>query len=429
MDKERYLAAFKSFQTKVSLEPSWIGPIKKNAMSRFVEMGFPTQRDEEWKYTNVEPIAKEFFRFPFEVSLNGVTSEKIKPFFLDEKGTKLVFLTSQFRKDWSSISSSEIQAGSLKEVLVSHAKDLEPYLAKLADFQKNSFTALNTAFFSDGAFLSIEKQKAVKEPIQLLFVSSAHEEKVTSQPRNLILVGEGAEATLVESHFSLSEEPYFTNTVTEIFLAPGAKLTRYLIQMESPKAYHVETTHVHQAKGSHFSSFVFSFGAKLSRNNLSVALDSEGAGCELEGLYMVSDHQHVDHHTLIDHLKPYGTSRQVYKGVLGGQAKAVFNGKILVRKDAQKTDAHQLNKNLLLSENAVVDAKPQLEIFADDVKCTHGAAIGQLADEEIFYVKSRGIGEEHARRLLTFGFAGEILEQVKLGSLRSRLENWVTSNL
>lgn len=423
MDKDRYLAAFESLQRKVSSIPSWIPPVKKSALTRFLDLGFPTQRDEEWKYTNVEPIAKEPFDFSFEAATNGVSSEKIKSFLLAEKGNKLVFLNSQFRKDWSS------EAGSLQEALASHAKEIEPYLAKLADYQRNSFTALNTAFFSDGAFLSIGKNETVQDPIQLLFVSSSHGEKISSQPRNLILVGENAQATLVESYFSLNEEPYFTNAVAEIFLAPGAKLTRYQIQMESQKAYHVETTHVHMAKDSHFSSFVFSFGAKLSRNNLNVALDSEGAGCELDGLYMVGDHQHVDHHTLIDHLKPHGTSRQVYKGVLKDQAKAVFNGKVLVRKDAQKTDAQQLNKNLLLSENATVDTKPQLEIFADDVKCTHGAAIGQLQEEEIFYLKSRGIGQEDARRLLTFGFANEILERVKLEPLRSRLENWVTSNL
>lgn len=423
MDKDRYLAAFESLQKKVSKEPSWVRPVKKSALSRFLDLGFPTQRDEEWKYTNVEPIAKELFHFANETAANGVSSEKIKPFLLAEKGTKLVFLNSQFRKDWSS------EAGSLQEALASRAKEIEPYLGKLADYQANSFTALNTAFFSDGAFLSIGKNQIIQDPIQLLFVSSSHGEKISSQPRNLILVGENAEVTLVESYFSLNEEPYFTNAVTEIFLAPGAKLTRYQLQMESQKAYHVETTHVHAAKDSQFSSFVFSLGAKLSRNNLNVALDSEGAGCKLDGLYMAGDHQHVDHHTLIDHLKPHGTSRQVYKGVLKDQAKAVFNGKVMVRKDAQKTDAQQLNKNLLLSENATVDTKPQLEIFADDVKCTHGAAIGQLAEEEIFYVKSRGIDEANARRLLTFGFVSEILEQIKIKSLRSRVENWVTSNL
>jgi len=432
MDKDRYLVAFETFEKKTgTLPPSWVSPLRKAAMVRFAELGFPTLKDEEWKYASVEPIAKNSFRFPFEISGDGLTAEKIKPFLFLERGNRLVFVNGQFRKERSSLSSSfsGVRIGSLQQALTSHSDELEPSLAKQADFQSNAFTALNTAFLSDGVYLSIPKGKVLEEPIELLFFSSSHGERIIAQPRNLILLGEGAQATVIENDVSLEGDDAFTNAVTEIFLAPAARLTHYQIQRQSEKALHVSTTQVSLDRDSHFSSHVFSFGAQLSRNNLNVTLDAEGSRSELNGLYMVGNRQHVDHHTTIDHAKPHGTSQQVYKGVLSGHSRAVFSGKIFVRKNAQKTDAHQVNKNLLLSEGATVDTKPQLEIFADDVKCTHGAAVGQLSEEEIFYVKSRGMGEEAARNLLTYGFASEILNTVKLEPVRSKLDQLIWDRL
>ncbi len=421
MAKDPYLAAFERAEKNQSAtEPSWIPSLRKTAIHRFANLGFPTQKNEDWKYTSVEPIARSAFRFPFEISGNGVSSDKINSFSFLVPENRLVFVNAQFK--------SGIQAGTLQEALHSHPKELEPFLAKQADFQSDPFTALNTAFFQDGGYLSVPKGKVVIEPVEFLFFSSSHGEKLITQPRNLIVLEEEAEATVIENYASLEGET-FTNAVTEIILGPGARLTHYHIQNQSEKAFHVSTTQVSANRNSHFSSNVFSFGSGLSRNNLNVTLRGEGDQCELNGLYMVRGHQHVDHHTLIDHLKPNGTSHQVYKGVLAGRARAVFNGKIFVHQDAQKTDAHQLNKNLLLSEEAVVDTKPQLEISADDVKCTHGAAVGQLRDEEIFYVKSRGLGEEAARKLLTYGFASEVLEKVKLAPVRARLEQLIWERL
>ena len=428
-DTSGVLQTFEALKSKTNgYEPSWLCSVRKDAAARFSELNFPTVRDEEWKYTSVEPIVKNSFSFNFDASTNSPAKGKLETFLFGEADWNLlVFVNGIYSKELSSVTprAEGIEIGSLAEALKSRPARLEPYLTRQVDFKSNKFTALNTAFLGDGAFIYIPKGKTIQKPVELLFISISEEEKIIAQPRNLLVLGEGSRAEVIESYVSLNVGPYFTNAVTEIFLEPAASLDHYKIQRENPKAFHVATTEVSCERASAYQSYFFTFGAGLSRENLNVALRSEGASCLLNGLYFVSGTQHTDHHTAIDHTRPGATSSQTYKGVLSGEAKAVFNGKIFVRPLAQKTDAHQTNKNLLLSGRAAVDTKPQLEIFADDVKCSHGAAVGELDPSEIFYIRSRGISEEHARNLLTYGFAGEVIHTVKLEPVRSSLDRLV----
>lgn len=427
MVKEEILQAFEIFQKQTrSKDPSWVQSLRTSAISRFAQLGFPTLRDEEWKYTSVEPIVKNSFRFAFESSPNGAAIQKIKPFLFGRPDwNRMVFVNGLYSKELSFLSKEARSAKitSLREALCSEPDTLEECLVRRqSDLEKNAFSALNTAFLHDGAFIDLPPGAALEEPIHLLFLSLAGEEKIISQPRNLVVAEEGSRAALIESYVSLAPGPYFTNGVSEILLHSGARIDYCQIQRESESAFHVMTSEVSVGREASFSSSVFSFGARLSRNNLNVLLGAEGCECLLNGFYAVTGARHVDHHTLIDHAKPGGKSRQLYKGILRDKGRAVFNGKILVRQDAQKTDAHQTNKNLLLSEGASVDTKPQLEIFADDVKCTHGAAVGQLEEEVLFYLKTRGIPEENARGLLTHAFASEVIQGLKLEPVRGEID-------
>lgn len=430
-NKSQVFQAFELLEKKAPPKtPSWLGALRKEAISRFAELDFPTLRDEEWRYTSVEPIVRNSFRFTFDSSHDGLTAAKLDPFLPSglAGGVHLVFVNGVYSKELSSPTPHApqgIRAGSLAEMLASDPRAAEPLLARLADSKKNIFTALNTAFLFDGAFIHIEKEKNAREPIQLVFVSLSGREKAISQPRNLVFAEEGACATIIETYPSPAADSYFTNAVTEVFLADGAKVEHVKIQNESKNAFHMATIQVSVGRDAEFHSHSVFLGAGLSRNNLNVMLNREGASVILNGLYLAAGNQHTDHHTMIDHLRPRGRSRQLYKGILDGQSRAVFNGKIFVRRDAQKTDAHQTNKNLLLSEGATVDTKPQLEIDADDVACAHGAAVGTLDESMIFYAKSRGIGEEGARAILTHGFANELIGEIQNESIRSHLDNLV----
>lgn len=433
MNISPYLSAFESFSKhSARKDPSWIQGVRKKAISRFSELGFPTVRQEEWKYTNVEPIARRTFHFSFDIGLNGLTLKKLETFLFGEANwTRLVFVNGFYSKGLSFFTpkGEGVKIGSLGEILKSEPALLEPYLAQIAPYENNPFTALNTAFIQDGAFILLPKGSILKEPVHLLFISLSTTDERVSQPRNLIIAERESRATVIESYVSLNPNHNFTNAVTEMVLEDGAALDHYKIQREDEQAFHISGIQVLVRRDSRFSSFSVATGAQLSRNTLNVELSSEGAECVLNGLYFVRGRQHVDNHTTINHAKPAGKSRQLYKGILDGHARGVFSGKIFVRKDAQKTDANQTNKNLLLSDHASVDTRPQLEIFADDVKCTHGAAVGQLDPEAIFYLKSRGMEEGQARNLLTYGFANEVIERIELEALRSELDRFVLSRL
>jgi Fe-S cluster assembly protein SufD len=302
------------------------------------------------------------------------------------------------------------------------APELAEQLGQITTYDDRAFTALNTAFMHDGAVVSIEREIEVDTPIHLLFVTDAVAAKSVMHPRNLIAVGRHAKATVVESYVSLSDAVYFTNAVTEVAIGEGATLRHYKMQREGMRAYHVGTIDAHQARDSHYFSFSLAIGGSLTRTNVYTTLDGEGCGSTLNGLYMLDGEQHCDHQTMIVHAQPNCYSRELYKGVLDGQSHGVFNGKVYVDPIAQKTDGKQTNNTLLLSDKAHIDTKPQLEIFADDVKCTHGATVGRLDEQALFYMKSRGVSRELARRLLTYAFAADVLETLEQQSVREELE-------
>jgi Fe-S cluster assembly protein SufD len=441
-EKENYFSAYKLFaQMRAGQDPAWLAHLRQRAAESFETLNFPTTRVEEWKYTNIAPILKRPFRQVFDLDEHGFTAENIAPLTCAEsRCSRLVFINGVFARGLSNLSAlpSGVTVCNLAEVPAEHAKVVSDHLGVYADYRDQTFTALNTAVIGDGAFVYIPKGKVVEAPIHLLFLSAAKEPTV-SHPRALVVAGEGSVATVVESYFSPSiylpapflgaADVYFTNAVTEVFVAEGATLDHYRLQEESERSFHIATTQTHQERDSHYTSYAISLGAEIARHNLNVALVGEGIETTIDGLYVVTDKQHTDNHTVIDHQKPHCTSHQLYKGILDDQGRAVFNGKVFVREGAVLTDARQLNKNLLLSAEAHVDTKPELEIFADDVKCSHGATVGQLEDEELFYLASRGISADKARALLTFGFAEDVISKIKLKSVRTQLDRMVLNKL
>ncbi len=403
--------------------PAWLRARRQAAFDRFAAMGFPTTRQEDWKYTNVAPIARQPFRLAAPPA--AVSPAAIAPFGFGEPGwSQLVFVDGRYAPALSSLAGlpDGVRVTSLADALTEDDPLLAQHLGQYARDAASSFTALNTAFLHGGALVHVPRGRVVEAPIHLLFVSTTHDPLGATHPRVLVVLGESSQATVVESYVALGLGQYLTNAVSELVLGEDATLTHYKVLRESLAAYHVGTTAVYQPRDSVFTSFSLALGARLARNDLSVLLDAEGADCTLNGLYLVDGDRHVDNHTAIDHAKPHGTSRELYKGILDGHSRGVFNGKVVVRPNAQQTDAQQTNRNILLSEDATIYTKPQLEIFADDVKCAHGAAVGQLDPQAVFYLRSRGLGPEAARRLLTYGFASEITSQIQIEPLRAQLD-------
>ena len=401
-------------------DPEWLVEIRRDAMERLRETGFPTVRDEEWKYTNVAPILKVPFVEAAEESPRLVQRPHPNP-LPEGEGTQLVFINGRYRADLSSAGHDGLQAGSLREVLATRPEDARPYLAKIAH-KGNAFVAANAAFLEDGAFIRIPRGTVVALPIHVVFLSEPVFEPTMSHPRNLIVAEPGSQASVVETYVGTDGELYFTNSVTEISLGNGAILDHYKLERESTAAYHVATMEVRQERDSRLTTHSITFGGALVRNDLNVKLDADGADCTLNGLFVGSGTQHMDNHTLIDHAQPHGTSRELYKGIMDGKSRGIFHGKIVVRPDAQKTDAMQTNKNLLLSKEALVNSTPALEIFADDVKCRHGSTIGQLDPGALFYLRSRGIGESEARDLLVYAFASDVASRIRIPALKALVE-------
>ncbi|MBI2846248.1 MAG: Fe-S cluster assembly protein SufD [Chloroflexi bacterium] len=424
MDLELFL---KSVAAK---DPEWIQSLRSAAASRFVELGFPAAKNEEWKYTNVASIAHGDFALMLDDLPREISARLIQPFTFEEpRWSRLVFINGVSYPALSSVPNlpEGVQVGSLADVMTKDGGALEQHLAQHARYQDNTFTALNTASFRDGAFIYVPDGIALKEPVHLLFVSVAGEKAIVSHPRSLIISGRGSALTIIESYVSLADGQSFTNAVTEIVAGEGAIIDYYKFNRDGERAFHVGTTQVHQYKDSRFTSLTVAVGGKLVRNNLNILPDATGCECALNGLYFAAGEQHIDNHVAIDHVKPQGTSRLLYKGVLGGKSRAVFNGRVTVHKDAQKTDAHQTNKNLLLSDYAEVDSKPQLEILADDVRCTHGAAVGQLDRDAVFYLLSRGLDRKTTRNLLTYAFASEVVNSTKVERVRSEVDKIVAT--
>jgi Fe-S cluster assembly protein SufD len=357
--------------TRQKPSAAWLSALRQAAFARFAELGFPTTHDEEWRFTNVAPIARTEFKVGQAVGLSA-----------------------------------------------SGLEDARDYLAQHAPFDQNAFVALNTAFLDNVNFIRVPRGATVEQPIEITY-DAGEASGLAHHPRTLIVVGADAHCTVVEKYAGSGS--YFTNAVTEIVAGDGAVVDHYKVQLESESAFHIATLQATLGRSTNFSTHNISLGGALVRNDIGATL-SEGTEATVNGLYVVNGTQHIDNHTTIDHAKPHGTSHELYKGILDGRATAVFNGRIMVRKDAQKTDSKQTNKNLVLSDEAVINTKPELQIFADDVRCTHGATIGQLDAESLFYLQSRGIGKAQARDLLTYAFAKDIVDRIKVQSLRDSLE-------
>jgi Fe-S cluster assembly protein SufD len=412
--------------------PRWLQDLRDRGAARFSALGFPTVRDEDWRFTNISPIANAEFA-PANGHAPHPNEEAVSGLLYGDAPYRIVIVNGRFAPALSHIRGlgHGVQVGSLATAVTEQADVVQRYLGRLAEFGTKAFTALNTALAFDGAYVHIPDGVVLDHPLHLLFVSTPAESTVPSMSnvRTLIVAGERSQSRIVETYVGPRGASYFTNAVTEVFVGEGAVVDHYKVQQESTDAFHVASMHVHAGRTASFSSHSFSLGGQIVRNDVAAVLDGEGAECTLNGLYLADGDRLVDNHTEIDHAKPHCPSHEIYKGILGGKARAVFNGKIVVRQDAQKTDAKQTNRALLLSDNASINTKPQLEIFADDVKCTHGAAIGQLDEDAIFYLRARGLTYFEARDMLIHAFAGQILDRVKIEPLRVALEGELYSQL
>ena len=405
--------------------------LRTKAMARFAQLGFPTLRHEDWRYTNVARIAKTAFRSAGDCRVDLGEQAIAVETFPEAQFHRLVFVNGFFASDLSSLQDSPkgVQIASLAETLRESPSSIEAHLARYASYENHAFTALNTALMEDGAFVHVAKGVVVEQPIHLLYIMTPGVEPIVAHPRSLIVAEETSQLTVVESYVGLGEGVYFTNAVTEISVGENAVVDHYKVQRESTQAYHVGTTQLYQRRSSTASSHTVSIGSEIARNDINAVLDGEGCDCTLNGLYIPAGTQHVDNHLRVEHRQPNCDSREHFKGILDDSARGVFTGRIIVHKDAQKTDAKQTNMNLLLSDNASVDTKPQLEILADDVKCTHGATIGQLDDDALFYLRARGIGAEAARSLLVFAFANESIERIKPKPVRDQVQQILLERL
>ena len=427
-----YRETFRALQESRGVESSWLNHLRQNAMERFAELGFPSVKEEEWKYTNVAAIARSNFQPAGSSELQQNLGAELAPGSVPEaRSSQMVFVDGILRSDLSSLRAlpEQVVAIDLAQALADerYSEIARTHLAREADYVVNGFTALNTAFINHGAFVYIPKGVIVEAPIHLFF--TVQSESTANFPRVLVIAEENSSATIVENYVSNQEAQYLTAPVVEIVLLEGARLEHYKVQRESIEAFHVANTAVGLGRNSSYDTTTITFGAKLSRHDIVVTMDHEGAECWIDGLYLVTGDQHADTHSVIDHRQPNCTSHQLYKGILDGKSRAVFNGKVFVRHNAQKTDAMQTNKNLLLSNDARVDTKPQLEILADDVKCAHGAAVGQIDEEELFYLETRGLHPDLGRNLLTYGFAEEVIAKIKLESIRNELDEAVLHRL
>ena len=412
--------------------PEWLEPLRRAAIESFAASGFPTARDEEWRFTPIAPITVGTWR-QASGSSRAVSQEDLAPFiFGQEEWTTLVFVDGAYNEALSTTAelARGVRVGSLAEALRADGALIEKHLARHAPVASSAFTALSTAFMRDGGFLHVPANADLTRPVHLVFVTTREAAGTVTHPRNLIVVERGARVSVIESYVTLAEgTTYWTNAVTEVVAGANSWIEHTRIQRESERAYHTGLTHVTQQRDSHYRSFSMAMGGALARHNLQARLDGENVETLMYGLYLTRGEQVVDNHTAIHHNQPNCRSWEVYKGVLDGRSRAVFNGKVFVQPEAQKTDAKQTNRNLLLSDTAKVDTKPQLEIFADDVKCTHGATVGRLDDVALFYARSRGVPAAKAQLLLTYAFAAEVTAEVALEPVRNELDRLVRERL
>lgn len=425
-----YLDAFANLQQDSLQQPPWLRSLREKAFGRFCDVGFPTTKEEDWRFTNVAPISQLALSLPVRKPTT-LNREQLAPFLIPGVACRLVFVDGQYAPQISDLANlpSGVEAGSLADAILDSSKILEQHLGRYVDLQRDAFCSLNTAFFQDGGYVRIAPGVVLDAPIHLLFVSTDSDSTRMVHPRNLLIAGRSAQVSFVEEHVSLGENVQFTNVVTEIIAAENSVVSHTMIERENRKTFHISTLRMQQERDANVSSHSVLLGGALVRNNVHPVLAGEGGNCLINGLFLGDDHQHMDNYMLVEHASPHCASHQFYNGILGGHAHGVFHGRILVHKDAQKTDAKQTNRNLLLSDDARIDTKPQLEIYADDVKCTHGATIGQIEENSLFYLRSRGLDEISAREMLLLAFAGECLVRMTPGPVRSHVERLVHRSL
>jgi Fe-S cluster assembly protein SufD len=419
----RYSSEFNDFSQRLSKQSSWLVALRREGYSHFSDVGFPTTRDEDWRFTNVSSLAKTKLRLGESVKLS---SGDLEEFGTAGFACQLVFVNGHFAPELSRIPSlpKGVTVGSLAQQIERDPATVEAHLGRYLKMYRDAFCALNTAFLEDGAYVHVPRNTVLEQPVYLLYVS-AGAANTMDHPRNLVVVEENSHATIVEDYVSLDENPAFSNTVTELVAAQAAVVSHYMIVRENEQTYNISTLRLQQERGSNVATHSLLLGGALVRNNVHPVLAGEGAECLINGLFMANARQHMDNYMLVEHASPHCDSRQFYNGILNGQARGVFHGRIIVHKDAQKTDAKQTNRNLLLCDDAQIDTKPQLEIYADDVKCTHGATIGQVDESALFYLRSRGLSEVSAKHLLLQAFTNECLDRMHPGPVRDHVERLV----
>lgn len=425
---ESYVSGLPEFQeTYFKDAPSWLNNTKSEAIKSFSKLGFPTPLDEDWRFTNLAPISRN----SFQIAKNGISDvnkKSVEKFSIPALDChKLVFVNGRYVPDLSDIKGETdgVVITNLKDALTSNKDLVENHLAKYADYKNDAFISLNTAYFEDGVFVYVPKSKVVKKPVYVLNISTNEEAQTLVNPRNLVIVEDNAEVKVVEHYVSTSQNVYFSNVVTEFVLGENANAEHYMLELESKKAFNISTLRIQQKRSSNIKSHSILLGGAIVRNNVHPVLNGEGCNSDIFGLYLPKDRQHMDNFMRVEHASPHCDSRQFYNGILDDKARGVFHGRIVVHEGAMLTDAKQTNRNLLLSDTAQIDTKPQLEIYNDDVKCTHGATIGQMDDEAIFYLKSRGIPNKEARRIMLQAFTNETLESMSLEPVRASMENLI----
>lgn len=427
--KEKLISSFMAFEEKVDVGTE-LHDLRTAALKNFETKGFPTKKEEAWKYTSLNAVLKNDFSI-FPKKENNIDVKDVKKFFLNDLDTyKVIFIDGIFSTFLSSTTHDGLDVCLMSSALTKpkYKMVIDTYFNQVAN-QEDSLTSLNTAFAYEGAYINIPKSKVVEKPIEIIYFSTGKEDALMVQPRNLVIVGENAHVQIVERHQSLNENPVLTNSVTEIFAQKRAIVDYYKVQNDEQTANLIDNTYISQKQESRVSVHTFSFGGNLTRNNLNFYHHGERIDSTLKGITIIGDKQHVDHYTLVNHEQPNCESHQNYKTILDGQSTGVFNGKIYVEKEAQKTDAFQQNNNILLSDKATINAKPQLEIFADDVKCSHGCTIGQLDENAMFYMQQRGIPKKEAKALLMYAFTSEVTSSIKIPELKAKIAKIIATKL
>ena len=423
-----YLDAFSALGADAARQPAWLRALRERAFARFCEAGFPTTKHEDWRFTNVNAIAQTPFHLARDARQSrAIYGETLEACRIPGAACQLVFLNGRFAAELSDLGSlpQGVRVGSLAQAIAQDGKSFEAHLGRYVNMDRDAFCALNTAFMEDGAYVYLPRRTVLEAPICFLFISLPGDRPEMTNPRNLIVAEDATEASVVEDYVSLGSGAFFSNVVTELVAGEDAVISHYLIEREDRQAFNVSTLRTQQGRSANVSSHSVLLGGGLVRNNVHPVLGGEGGECLINGLFMGNGSQHMDNYMLVEHASPHCSSRQFYNGILDGHSHGVFHGRIIVHKDAQKTDAKQTNRNLLLSDDAQIDTKPQLEIYADDVKCTHGATIGQVDENALFYMRSRGIDEPSARGLLLLAFANECLDRMTCRPVRDYLRDLV----